>query len=107
MLLMLCEAVLLALIGGLLGWFLGHLLNMAIGPWVEDYTGVSIGFFDLAPGLNLELLPNAEKLPAFLTNSSISSEFLIIPGLILLAVLVGVYPAISAYKTDVSKALAK
>jgi putative ABC transport system permease protein len=107
MALMLCEAVLLALIGGLLGWFFGHVLNLAISPFVEAYTGVSIGFFDLAPGLNLELLPNAEKLPAFLTQTSISSELLIIPGLMMLAVIVGLYPAISAYKTDVSKALAK
>lgn len=107
MLIMLCEAMLLALIGGFLGWFFGHVLNVAIGPWVENYTGVSIGFFDLAPGLDLSLLPGAERLPEFITNSSISSELLIIPGLILLAVIVGLYPAISAYKTDVSKALAK
>lgn len=105
MTLMLCEAILLALIGGLLGWFLGHVLNLAISPLVEAYTGVTIGFFDLAPGINLELLPNADKLPKFLTQSSISSELLIIPGLMLLAVIVGIYPAISAYKTDVSKAL--
>jgi putative ABC transport system permease protein len=107
MLIMLCEAMLLALMGGLLGWFLGHLLNVAINPWVETYTGVSIGFFDLAPGVDLSLLPGAERLPGFITGTTISSELLIIPGLILLAIVVGIYPAISAYKTDVSKALAK
>jgi putative ABC transport system permease protein len=107
MTIMLCEAMLLALIGGFLGWFLGHLLNVAIGPWVEAYTGVSIGFFDLAPGLDLRLMPGAESLPEFLTNTTVSSELLIIPGLIVLAIMVGIYPAISAYKTDVSRALAK
>ncbi len=35
----------------------------------------------------------------------ISSEFLLIPGLILLAIIVGFLPAISAYRTDVARAL--
>ena len=46
----LCESVLLALMGGLLGWFLGHGLNGLLGPNVENSTGVPLGFFDFAPG---------------------------------------------------------
>ncbi len=108
MTIMLCEAVLLAMLGGLLGWFAGHALNGALSPWVESQTGVKIGFFDLAPGIELGELPGGDKLPEFLSSGrTISSELLIIPGLMLLAVLVGIYPAISAYRTDVSKALAK
>ena len=35
----------------------------------------------------------------------ISSEFLLIPGLIVLAIVVGFLPALAAYRTDVSQAL--
>ena len=38
---------------------------------------------------------------------SLSPEFLLIPGLIVLAVMVGIYPAISAYRTDVANSLGK
>jgi ABC-type antimicrobial peptide transport system permease subunit len=107
MAIMLGEAILLALVGGMLGWIGGHALNALLSPFVESQTGVSIGFFDFAPGLSLADTPWASLLPKFLSSISISSEFLIIPGLILLAVLVGIYPAVNAYKTDVSRALAK
>ncbi len=50
----LLEAVLLALGGGLLGWIGGHLLvGLVASPFVEDQTGVSIGLFDFAPRLSL------------------------------------------------------
>ena len=107
MLIMLCEAVLLALAGGLLGWFSGHALNAGLGPMIEDKTGVQIGFFDFAPGIPLGFLPGASNLPSWLVELSVSPELLLIPALILLAVAVGIYPAISAYRTDVSKALGK
>jgi len=42
-----------------------------------------------------------------LTRIEMSPEILLIPGLVVLAVLVGIYPAISAYRTDVAKALGK
>jgi putative ABC transport system permease protein len=38
-------------------------------------------------------------------NLGISAELLLIPGLIVLAVIVGLLPAIAAYRTDVAKAL--
>ena len=84
MMIILCEAVLLAAVGGLIGWVSGHALNAALGPLIEARTGVEIGFFDFVP-----------------------AEFLVIPVLVILAVIVGIYPARAAYKTDVAKSLGK
>ncbi len=109
MLIMLTEAFLLALAGGMLGWVAGHGLNAALGPIVEAQTGVGIRFFDIAPAVPVfaflgdygSFLPNA------LLEWRVSPELLLLPGLLVLAVLVGVYPAISAYRTDVAKSLGK
>ena len=84
MMIILCEAILLAVVGGLIGWIGGHALNAVLGPLIESKTGVEIGFFDFVP-----------------------AEFLVIPVLIVLAVIVGIYPARAAYKTDVAKSLGK
>ena len=62
-------------------------------PIVESKTGVAVGFFDLAPAL-----------PPYLP---ISPELLLVPLLAILAILVGLIPAISAYRTDVSQSLGK
>ncbi|MDE0937012.1 MAG: ABC transporter permease [Mariniblastus sp.] len=102
----LCESVLLALMGGLLGWVLGHSLNELLGSSVEDRTGVALGFFDFAPAVEISVL-TLGIIPDSLISASVSPELLVIPGLMLLAVLVGIYPAISAYRTDVSKSLGK
>ena len=107
MMIMLSEAILLALAGGLLGWFSGHVLNAGLSPWVESQTGVPISFFDFAPGIPLGYFPGAASLPADWLNLAISPELMLIPALMLLAVLVGIYPAISAYRTDVSQSLGK
>ncbi len=111
MLIMLAEAILLSLAGGALGWFGGHGLNAALSPIVENQTGVPVRFWDLAPpeqifSLLQPALGNSE-LAAKIVKFQMSPELLLIPGLILLAVLVGVYPAISAYRTDVAKSLGK
>ncbi len=82
MLMVLLESILLALGGGALGWFLGHLLLAVLNPYIVEKTGVPIGFFHVVP-----------------------FELVIIPGLILLASLVGYLPALAAYRTDVAKAL--
>ena len=102
----LCESVLLALMGGLLGWVMRHSLNGLLGSSVEDRTGVALGFFDFAPAVEISVL-TLGIIPDRLISASVSPELLVIPGLMLLAVLVGIYPAISAYRTDVSKSLGK
>jgi len=86
MTIILLEATLLALAGGFLGWFVGHAACWLAGPAIEQRTGVMVGFLSL---LTLPL------------------ESAIIPSLILLAILVGIWPAISAYRTDVAKSLGK
>ncbi len=98
----LLESVLLSLGGGLLGWALGHvLIGVVASPMIEDRTGVSIGIFDFAPEIRLfEKLGNSP-----IMNWGISTEFLLIPGLILLSIVVGFLPALSAYRTDVSRAI--
>ncbi len=81
-LIVLLEAVLLALLGGVAGWVLGHLMIGIASPFVEARTGVSLDMlaFD-------------------------ASELVVIPALVLLAILAGVLPAFTAYRTDVAKAL--
>ncbi len=104
---MLCESILLALTAGVIGWIAGHALNVAMAPMVEQQTGIRMGFFDIAPSMPIAFLPGAQVLPNWLAAMRISPELLLIPGLVLLAVLVGIYPAISAYRTDVSQSLGK
>ncbi len=106
MMIILCEAILLALVGGLLGWATGHGLNAALGPIVENKTGVPVGFLSFAPATTIAEMTGG-MISGTLGSVAISPEFLIIPGLMLLAVIVGIYPAISAYRTDVSKSLGK
>ena len=83
MLVVLLESILLALGGGAVGWLAGHVLIGACGPLITGYTGVEMGFFEFAP----------------------LYELILIPALILLASLVGYLPALTAYQTDVGKAL--
>ena len=104
---MLCEAMLMALLAGLLGWAAGHGLNAALSPIIEERTNVQVGFFDFAPKIPLANFWGGQVLPNWAMEWAISPEFLVVPGMILLAILVGIYPAISAYQTDVSKSLGK
>ncbi len=76
----LLEAVLLAGIGGLAGWALGHGIVAAIAPWVTAQAGVHVGFFSAAP-----------------------AELLLVPLLVGLAILAALIPALSAYRTDVAR----
>jgi putative ABC transport system permease protein len=78
----LLESLLLALGGGVLGVLLGHGLIGAIDPIVESRTGVSVGFLQFE-----------------------GIELVLIPGLTVLAALVGFLPSLAAYRTDVAKAL--
>ncbi len=106
MMIMLCESVMLALLGGLLGWVGGHALNAALSPLIEKNTGVTTGFFEFAPATELNML-FAGTLPESIGSIGVSPELLLIPALMVLAVIVGIYPALSAYRTDVSQSLGK
>jgi len=82
MAIVLLESILLSLAGGLVGWLIGHALIAALSPWITVQTGVSVGAMQF-----------------------VGYELVIIPGLIVLASLVGYLPALAAYRTDVAKAL--
>jgi putative ABC transport system permease protein len=82
MFIVLAESILLSLAGGLAGWIVGHALIGALNPWIVEQTGVSIGVAQF-----------------------VGYELVIIPGLIVLAAVVGYLPAMAAYRTDVAKAL--
>jgi len=102
MLIVMLEAMILALGGGFVGWLSGHLLIGGVAsPTIEDQTGVVVSVFDHSPKVNpFELLAESP-----IIDWEVSSEFLLIPGLILLAIVVGFLPALAAYRTDVAKAL--
>ncbi|MDR2641691.1 MAG: ABC transporter permease [Planctomycetaceae bacterium] len=79
----LLESILLSIGGGILGIFLGHTLVGGIGPWISQYTGIIVHAWD------------------FRLN-----ECFLIPGLMVLASIVGFLPAAVAYKQDVATSLA-
>ncbi|HZZ71512.1 MAG TPA: ABC transporter permease [Pirellulales bacterium] len=77
------ESILLSLGGGLLGWFTAHSLIAIASPWITSQTGLFVQIL----------------------QSGAIYELILVPGLILLAALVGFLPALAAYRTDVAKAL--
>ncbi|MDR2171866.1 MAG: ABC transporter permease [Planctomycetaceae bacterium] len=79
----LLESILLSIGGGFLGLFLGHTLVGSISPWISQYTGIIVHAWDFR-----------------------LSECFLIPGLVLLASIVGFLPAAVAYKQDVATSLA-
>jgi putative ABC transport system permease protein len=83
MTIILLESILLSLGGGALGVLFGHLLIAGMGPWISEYTGIAIRFWNFQ-----------------------AAELILIPGLILLASVVGFLPAAVAYKQDVATSLA-
>jgi len=78
----LLESILLSLGGGAFGVLLGHGLVGALGPTIAEQTGVLVHAW------------------SFQLN-----ELVLIPGLIVLASIVGYVPAVVAYRTDVAKSL--
>ncbi|HVX16048.1 MAG TPA: FtsX-like permease family protein [Pirellulales bacterium] len=78
----LLESILLSLGGGVAGWLVGHGLIAAAGPWVLKHTGFAMTAWQFS-----------------------TWEPALVPGLVLLASLVGYLPAMAAYRTDVAKAL--
>jgi putative ABC transport system permease protein len=79
----LAESILLSLGGGLVGILLGHGLIGLASPYVVERTGIALSLLEFD-----------------------WQELVLIPGLVVLASLVGFLPALSAYRTDVAKALA-
>jgi putative ABC transport system permease protein len=83
MAIVLVESILLALGGGLIGVLLGHGLMGLVSPYVVERTGVVLNWYEFD-----------------------WRELVLIPGLVVLASLVGFLPALAAYRTDVAKSLA-
>ena len=83
MAIILVESILISLGGGLVGILLGHGMIGLASPYVVDRTGIALSLFEFD-----------------------WQELVLIPGLVLLASLVGFLPALAAYRTDVAKALA-
>jgi putative ABC transport system permease protein len=113
MTIILLEAIMLSLAGGVVGWFAGHAGAVVASPAVERSTGVRLRFLDGDPSI-AEL---AQSISPSLTAGdqsgaakffwSLRAEVVLIPLLIGIAIIVGVWPAISAYQTDVAKSLGK
>ena len=66
---------------------------------------MTIGFWNWDPAVNLGTLLGTTSGP--LATLSLPLELVLIPVLLVLAVLVGFWPAVSAYRTDVAKSLGK
>jgi putative ABC transport system permease protein len=82
MMTILVESILLSLFGGIMGLLLAHGAIGACSGLIANQTGVAVGL------LQFQLI-----------------ELIVIPGLIVLASAVGYLPAMSAYRTDVARAL--
>ena len=82
MIVILMESILLSLGGGVLGLSMGHGLLAVAGPWIAESV----------------------KLPLAMLNFQ-RVELWLVPGLIVLASIVGYLPALAAYRTDVGKSL--
>lgn len=96
----LLESVIISLAGGILGWAAGHGLIGLASQKIENETGVVVSAFQLAPPMEeLSYLLGPRLTP------NISIEVWLIPILVILAIIVGFMPALSAYRTDVAKAL--
>lgn len=76
------ESVLLCAVGGLAGLLIGHILVFIAGPIVEARSDILIN-------------PWAFEV----------QELVIFPALLVLAIIVGVFPGLTAYRTDVAKGL--
>jgi putative ABC transport system permease protein len=98
----LLESIILSVGGGLLGWLFGHGLIGISSPIIEERTGVSVGFFDVAPGVDIGWLMGSSLQSDWLVWSP---ELLLVPALVVLAIVVGFLPALAAYRTDVAASL--
>ncbi|MDO5309719.1 MAG: ABC transporter permease [Planctomycetia bacterium] len=82
MAIVLFESILLSLGGGLLGALIGHTAIAALAPFIMSYANVMVRPW------NFQWI-----------------ELVLVPGLVLLASVVGYLPAVVAYRTDVAQSL--
>jgi len=82
MLIILLESILLSLGGGVIGMVIGHGLIAVVAPIIASAVMIIVNPWHFQ-----------------------MSEFMLIPGLIVLASLVGYLPAVVAYRTDVAQSL--
>ncbi len=82
MMIILFESILLSVLGGLAGIVLGHGLVGAVAPWVVQETGIRLNVLEFD-----------------------TWEMAVLPALVVLASIVGLLPAITAYRTDVARSL--
>ncbi len=78
----LIESLLIAVIGGVMGWLGAHLAIWIASGAIEEQTGIQVGFW-----------------------STSFYEWLVLPLVVALALLAGLLPALSAYRTDVGSNL--
>ncbi|MCU0715204.1 MAG: ABC transporter permease [Pirellula sp.] len=79
----LLESTMIAVIGGVAGWLIGHLAGPISNVWTKSTTGATIDIW-----------------------STVSSQELwLVPGMILIGILAGLIPAIAAYRTSVVESL--
>ncbi len=100
----LLESILLSVMAGVVGWLAGHGLVLLLNPLIETWSGVRVGVFEfvsLGP-----LVQQATGASAGVLHW-VPVELVLIPGLIVLAALVGYLPALNAYRTDVGQALSE
>ena len=76
------ESAVLCLGGGIMGWLLGHGIAILAAPAVSARTGLLLNPWSINP-----------------------MEFVLFPVLLVLAILVGFLPAMTAYRTNVADAL--
>jgi putative ABC transport system permease protein len=103
------ESILLAAGGGVVGFVGGHVLIVLLAPYIEEQTGVQMGMFQWDPKLAdlLALFSNEFNPDTAFWLWRTPAEVVLVPLLLLIAVLVGIWPAISAYRTDVARSLGK
>ncbi|MGC6441508.1 MAG: ABC transporter permease, partial [Rubripirellula sp.] len=77
-----CESMLVAMIGVVIGWVIAHAGIVAYSGIIEEQTGVQVSFFTIS-----------------------NNEIWILPLVILLALIAALLPAWSAYRTDVGSNL--
>jgi len=91
----LSETTIISVGGAFFGWIAAHLINGGISPWVRQYTGVTINPLTFAPSVVI----------SHDLGIQLSTELLLVPIIIIFALVVGIIPAITAYRTDVSENL--